>query len=114
MYYNKLMSQESIIRFEKVSFEYGHNKSILEDVDFSLRRGSKTTIMGQNGAGKSTIFQIITGVLQPLSGAVHLDPGLTIAISRQVISRDQLDLTVLEFFSSHVKASGDKARVSRG
>ncbi len=92
------MAQESIIRFEKVGFEYGHNKHILEEVDFSLRRGSKTTIMGQNGAGKSTIFQLITGVLKPVSGAVHLAPRLTIAISRQVIPRDQLDLTVREFF----------------
>ncbi len=92
------MAQESIIRFEKVKFEYGHNKPILEEVDFSLRRGSKTTIMGQNGAGKSTIFQLIIGALKPYGGAMHLAPGLTIAISRQVIPRDQLDLTVREFF----------------
>ena len=92
------MAQESIIRFEQVRFEYGHNKPILEEVDFSLRRGSKTTIMGQNGAGKSTIFQLITGALKPVTGAVHLAPGLTIAISRQVIPRDQLDLTIREFF----------------
>lgn len=92
------MAQESIIRFEKVGFEYGHNKPILEEVDFSLRRGSKTTIMGQNGAGKSTIFQLITGTLKPTAGAVHLAPRLTIAISRQVIPRDQLDLTIREFF----------------
>ena len=92
------MAQESIIRFEKVKFEYGHNKPILDEVDFSLRRGSKTTIMGQNGAGKSTIFQLIIGALKPYGGAMHLAPGLTIAISRQVIPRDQLDLTVREFF----------------
>lgn len=92
------MAQESIIRFERVKFEYGHNKPILDEVDFSLRRGSKTTIMGQNGAGKSTIFQLIIGTLKPYAGAVHLAPGLTIAISRQVIPRAQLDLTVREFF----------------
>src|SRR3990167_5911083 len=105
------MAQESIIRFEQVRFEYKHNKHILEEVDFSLRRGSKTTIMGQNGAGKSTIFQLITGALKPLTGAVHLAPGLTIAISRQVIPRDQLDLTVREFFASYAKASAGQARV---
>ena len=93
------MSQgESIIRFEKVSFEYGHNKPILNEVDFSIRRGTKITIMGQNGAGKSTIFQLITGALKPESGNVHLASNLTIAHSRQVIPRDQLDLTVREFF----------------
>lgn len=92
------MSGEAIIRFEKVSFEYGHNKPILDEVDFSVRRGAKITFMGQNGAGKSTIFQLITGGLKPGSGNVHVGPGLTIALSRQVVPRDQLDLTVREFF----------------
>lgn len=89
---------ESIIRFAGVSFEFGHNKPILSEVDFSIRRGAKITIMGQNGAGKSTIFNLITGALKPESGDVHMSKGLKIAISRQVIPRDQLDLTVREFF----------------
>ena len=94
-----IMSQgESVIRFEKVSFEYGHNKHILDEVSFSIRRGAKITIMGQNGAGKSTIFQLINGILKTESGKVILAPGLTIAHSRQVIPRDQLELTVREFF----------------
>ncbi len=94
---------ESIISFDKVSFEYGHNKHILEEVSFSLRRGSKTTIMGQNGAGKSTIFQLLTGVLQPTSGQVNLGRGVSIAIARQVIPREQLDLTIREFFQACFK-----------
>lgn len=54
--------------------------------------------MGQNGAGKSTIFQLITKTLKPESGDIHIGKGLSIAIARQVIPRDQLDLTVREFF----------------
>ena len=54
--------------------------------------------MGQNGAGKSTIFGLITGALEPTEGVIHIDKGSTIAIARQVIPRDQLDLTVREFF----------------
>ena len=89
---------ESIIRFEKVSFGYGHNKPILTEVDFSIRRGAKMTIMGQNGAGKSTIFQLITRALKPESGDIHIGPELTVALARQAVSRDQLNLTVREFF----------------
>lgn len=89
---------ESIIRFEKVSFEFGHNKPILEEVDFSVRRGAKMTIMGQNGAGKSTIFHLITSALKPEEGKIHVAPGLTIALARQTVARDQLDLTIREFF----------------
>lgn len=94
---------EVIIRFEKVSFEYGHNKHILEEVDFSVRRGMKVTIMGQNGAGKSTIFGLLTGVHEPENGKIHIANRANIAIARQVIPRDELDLTVREFFEKCFK-----------
>lgn len=93
-----MAKNETILRFEKVSFEYGHNKPILDEVSFPVRRGSKITIMGQNGAGKSTIFGLITKSIQPESGTVVTDNKLNIAISRQVIPRADLDLTVREFF----------------
>lgn len=89
---------EVVIRFEKVSFEYGHNKPLLDAVDFSVRRGMKVTIMGQNGAGKSTLFSLITKERVPEDGQIHLAQRTTIALSRQVIPRDQLELTVRDFF----------------
>lgn len=89
---------DSIISFEKVSFEYGPNKPILEEADFVIRRGTKITLMGQNGAGKSTIFGLITKSLIPESGKINIVNNLSIALSRQVIPREDLDLTVREFF----------------
>ena len=93
-----MAKNDTILRFEGVSFEYGPNKPIIEEVDFSLREGNKFTIMGQNGAGKSTIFKMITGDLTPESGSINIGNGVTIAISRQVIPRDEMTLTVREFF----------------
>ncbi|MFZ2500506.1 MAG: ATP-binding cassette domain-containing protein, partial [Minisyncoccia bacterium] len=93
--------EESVIRFEKVSFEYGHNKPILDEVDFALRRGMKMAIMGQNGAGKSTLFALMTGDLKPESGEIHSSHGMRVAIASQVIPRDKLELTVREFFVSY-------------
>ncbi len=93
-----MSKNETIVRFEKVSFEYGVNKPILDEVDFSIRRGAKITLMGQNGAGKSTIFGLITGTLEPENGTVNIVNGVTIAIGRQVIPREDLGLTVREFF----------------
>ncbi len=87
-----------ILRFNKVSFGYGFNNPILHEASFSLRRGTKLALMGQNGAGKSTIFNLITKTLQSEEGAVTTDKELSIAISRQVIPSDQLDITVREFF----------------
>ncbi len=93
------MSKDGVVlRFENVSFEYEQNKLILDEVNFTVRENTKITIMGQNGAGKSTIFGMITKAIKPDSGQVHLVHGLTVAISRQVIPRSDLTLTVREFF----------------
>src|SRR3989344_3387572 len=89
---------EVIVRFDNVSFARGLNKPILDEVDFSVRRGAKITLMGQNGAGKSTIFQLILGILEPDLGFVHCAPKLAIAAAKQTIPRGQLGLTVREFF----------------
>src|SRR3989338_2753228 len=97
------MANEVVIRFEKVSFEYGHNKPILDKVDFSIRRGTKVAIMGQNGSGKSTLFSLIGGVNKPEDGNIHLAQRTTIALSRQVIPRDELPLIVRDFFQKCFK-----------
>ncbi len=89
---------EVILRFDNVSFEFGHHSPILNEVSFSVRDGWKVTLMGQNGAGKSTIFQLITEALSPEEGNIHIADGLSIAIARQVIPRDQMVLSVREFF----------------
>ncbi len=88
-----------VINFDEVSFEFGANKPILHEVSFSVREGMKVTLMGQNGAGKSTIFGLITGEFKPESGRINTATGLTIAAAPQVMPREELLLTVREFFA---------------
>ena len=96
-------NKETIVRFDRVSFEWDHNKPILDEVNFSIRRGAKFTLMGQNGAGKSTILGLIGCIYQPTSGAIHIANGVSIASARQVIPQEELDLTVREFFEKCFK-----------
>ncbi len=96
--------REHIINFSGVSFEFGPNKPILNEVDFSVREGMKVTLMGQNGAGKSTIFQLIMNELKVESGRINIAQGLTIATAKQVIPRDDLILSVREFFEKRFNA----------
>ncbi len=91
---------ETILRFNEVSFDFGHKKPILHEASFSIRKGSKMALMGQNGAGKTTIFKLITGILKPESGSISIVSGITIATARQVISREHMEYTVKEFFES--------------
>ncbi len=95
---NLFMIDDVILRFSNVSFSFGVNKPILSEANFSLRRGSKFALMGQNGAGKSTIFNLITNTLNKEEGNIAINNNLSIALSRQVIPRDELDLTLKEFF----------------
>lgn len=96
-----MAKDDLIIRFKDVSFHYENGKTILEDASFALRRGSKTALMGQNGAGKSTLFKIITGEVKPDSGYVYRSESDKIACSQQVIPREQLTLTVRDFFAKY-------------
>jgi ATPase subunit of ABC transporter with duplicated ATPase domains len=89
---------EVILRFNKVSFGYGHNKPIINEADFSVRRGNKITIMGQNGAGKTTLFKLITGELFPEDGSISINERMSVAVAKQAIPRDKLELTIREYF----------------
>ncbi len=66
--------------------------------------------MGQNGAGKSTIFKLITGELKPHQGQVSVKHELTIATAYQVIRPEQREQTVLEYFTSYVKEADHVVR----
>lgn len=93
-----MSKNDVILRFQEVSFNYGHNHPILDEVDFSARRGTKITLMGQNGAGKSTIFRLIMKQAESESGSVNIGNDITVATALQVIPRDQMNLTIREFF----------------
>lgn len=94
------MADKSVVlRFDSVSYEYDHGKPILEEASFSVRRGAKITLMGQNGAGKSSLFKLIMGEIKADKGRISLDGGSTVALGRQTIEREKLELTVEEFFA---------------
>ncbi|MFA5917805.1 MAG: ATP-binding cassette domain-containing protein [Candidatus Gracilibacteria bacterium] len=95
------VTNETVISFKEVEFFYDFRKPILENVTFNVRKGSKITIMGQNGAGKSTIFKLINGTLEKKSGIVNVGQKLTIATGYQVVMPEDKELTVQAFFRKY-------------
>lgn len=93
------MAEEVVLRFDEVTFEYIHKKPVLKEASFSIRRGAKFTLMGQNGAGKSTIFNLIKGELKAKSGQISVSQGASIGIAKQIISRSDLNLTIEDYFA---------------
>jgi lipopolysaccharide export system ATP-binding protein len=61
----------SIIEFENISLSYG-NRQILENISFKINEGQIFGMLGPNGVGKSTIFNLITGLVNPGSGKIKI------------------------------------------
>jgi len=98
-----MVDYNAIIRFNNVSFSYSGQKVILDNASFSVRKNSIVTIIGQNGAGKSTIFKLILGKLKPQSGKINLESAVTIGISEQMIPTNKLNLDIVTYFKTAVK-----------
>ena len=61
----------SIIEFENVSLAYG-NRLILDNINFKINEGQIFGMLGPNGVGKSTIFNLITGLIGPRNGKIKI------------------------------------------
>ncbi|WP_330362591.1 DUF3744 domain-containing protein [[Clostridium] dakarense] len=63
----------TILEFDKVSFSYGNEKQVLKNLSFKVDKGDMVSIVGRNGAGKSTISKLICGFYKPVSGRILFD-----------------------------------------
>lgn len=94
-------SNETVISFKEVDFHYDLKRPILEEVSFNIRKGAKITLMGQNGAGKSTIFGLINGKLKQNIWAVNTPLNTTIATGYQTVLAEDKELEVGAFFRKY-------------
>ena len=63
--------QPVILEFKDVSFGYQANQQTLKGVSFKIHEGEMISIVGKNGAGKSTISKLISGFYSPTSGTIE-------------------------------------------
>ena len=64
--------KQSILKLDKISLKYGR-KTILENLNLQLNNGQILGLLGPNGVGKSTIFNIITGIVSPDFGSIIIN-----------------------------------------
>ena len=79
---------------ENLGLSFGAD-AILEGVTFSLNEGDKLGIIGVNGAGKSSLFSLITGKHLPTDGAVYIGKDKTVGLLEQTIAYES-NKTILE------------------
>lgn len=78
---------EPLVEVEHVSYGYNSRRLALDDVSFTITRGEKVSIIGKNGAGKSTAAKLICGIIRPQKGTVKLGGKDYSALSIREIGR---------------------------
>jgi len=64
---------ESALRMEGINFSYDEKRQALIDISFNITKGEMVSIVGKNGAGKSTIARLVCGFEKEDSGAIYVD-----------------------------------------
>jgi len=65
-------STNSVVEFDNISLAYG-NRLILDNINFNINEGQIFGMLGPNGVGKSTIFNLITGLISPKTGKIKME-----------------------------------------
>lgn len=100
-----------LIEIKNLFFAY-EEKLVLKDINLSIKRGERIAVMGSNGAGKSTFFLNLNGVLQPEKGEIWLE-------GKRVGKKDFKELRkkvgfVFQDADSQIIASNVRAEISFG
>lgn len=100
------------IRLESIGFTYpGADRSVLKGVDLVLPPASTVAIVGENGAGKSTIVKLLTRFYEPTEGRVTIDGvdlrQLSLEDWRRRLTGSFQDCARFEFLARHTVGIGD-------
>ena len=95
------LSGRTPLEVQNLTFAYDGGPLLYDRLSFSLDRGEKFLIVGENGVGKSTLLKLIVGQLQPLAGSVIFSKHTTIAYYAQELEILDERRTILENVASY-------------
>ena len=86
------------LKVDNLTFSYDKVNKVLENIRFSLDRGEKFLIIGENGIGKSTLLKLIVGLLSPDEGNIELGYNVKIGYYAQEHELLENDKTIIQNF----------------
>ncbi|MBQ4555521.1 MAG: ATP-binding cassette domain-containing protein [Spirochaetaceae bacterium] len=92
-------TQQTSLYLKNITFAYPGEDPLYKDFSLSFKVGSLTAIMGKSGGGKSTLFEIASGLLEPQSGEI-------LAIERPVLALQEAESALFENFAADDVAFG--------
>src|SRR5690625_925477 len=78
----------SYIKLKDVNFKYNENVDVLIDINIEIEKGESVAIVGQNGAGKTTMAKLMNGLLKPTSGDVLIGEINTKEVTAAKLSKN--------------------------
>lgn len=104
----QVAGQQTLVEVQHISLKI-QQRVILEDINFTVKRGDIVTLIGPNGAGKTALLKIILGLYKPTGGKVITVPNLRIGYMPQVLVMESLmPLNVGRFLLLSPRADADK------
>ena len=94
-------SGKTPLEVQNLTFGYNEGNDLYDRLSFSLTRGERFLIVGENGVGKSTLLKLIVGQLSPHEGSIILSQNTTIAYYAQELEILDEKRTILENVSSY-------------
>ncbi len=89
---------EDTLSLRDVSFTYeGEHSPVLKSISFDIKRGGHVAFVGRTGSGKTTLVDVITGLLSPTSGEITVD-GTTLSSGNMVRWQQQIGYVTQELF----------------
>lgn len=107
---------KNIIEFKNVSFKYkGAEKTIIKKFNFGINSNTRYVLIGENGCGKSTLFNLCAGKLKPGAGEITIDHRAKISLYTQdIISSLDLTLTPIQYIQSLYNLKIENCRAELG
>lgn len=68
-----LQKNSGDIKFDGVSYKYGYGSDIISDINLTIKRGSKVSLVGTSGSGKTTLAKLLVNFFSPYKGKITLD-----------------------------------------
>jgi len=91
------LSSRKVVQIYNLSFTYKENMKLISNLNLTVQKGQKIGLLGNNGVGKSTLLDLITGELTPQKGTIKISDGASIGYYNQRIGLGDLNKNVAHY-----------------